>query len=211
MQEKIGVCIVGNGDSKLYNFVIENLKNTTSCSINIYHKDIDGNYTETINDLLKQVQEKYCVIFPINAIVDNNWCEDLLHNIKTVNNPGIVGIRKSNDNLLLVPILFDEELKNIWMHEDNFMNGIMMFKTNILTNDFGLFENIFETTGFESCCFSLKFFLSGLNNFYIRKQTYIPIEIENNILFPKKSKQGIQLLNEFMKANLKNQLKKQLK
>lgn len=207
MQEKIGICIVGDGNLKQYNFVKDNLVNTTKCDITIYYNEVKDNYTDYINELISQVTEEYCVIFPINALVDFNWCEDLLHNIKTANNPGIVGIRHSNNNLSLIPILFDEELKNVWVDENNFINGLMMFRRDVLTSDFGMFENVFENTGYESSCFSTKFFLTGLNNFYIRQQTFIPIETENKILFPEKTKEGFKLLNEFIKSNLKNKRK----
>jgi hypothetical protein len=210
MQEKIGICIVGDGDLKQYNFVKDNLINTTKCAITIYYNEIKDSYTDSINELIAQVTEKYCVIFPINALVDINWCEDLLNNMKTANNPGIVGIRHSNNNLSLIPILFDEELKNVWMHEDNLMNGLIMFKRDIITSDFGMFEKIFDNSGYEFSCFSIKFFLTGLNNFYIRQQSFIAIESENKILFPEKTKEGFKLLNEFIKSNLKNKIKSEL-
>ncbi len=203
MLEEIAVCIVTHENEIETKYIIQNMKAKTNCAIKIYKKDFKDSLCDSINDLLTEVSEKYCVIFPANALVDENWCEDLLFNIKNVNKPGVIGIRHGKEKIKLSPILLnDDELINVWFSENNIIEGVMMFETKYLNEEFGMFDKLFDHTGFQYAQFSLKFAFIGLNNFYIRKQTYIPIEIENEYLYPKKTKEGIFLINEFVKANI---------
>ena len=203
MLDEIAVCIVTNENEIETQYVIENLQAKTKCNINIYTTPFDKSLCDSINSLLIQVKEEICVLFPANALVNNNWCEDLLFNIKNVVEPGIVGIRHGKEKLTLSPVLFtDDELMNVWVTENNIVEGIMMFHMKHLTEEIGMFDKLFDHTGFQYAEFSLKFAFSGLTNFYIRKQTFIQLEIENEALYPKKTKDGVFLINEFVKANI---------
>lgn len=203
MLKEIAVCIVTNENDIETQYVLENLKEKTKCNLNIYTAQFEKSLCDSINNLLIQVKEDLCILFPANALVNENWCEDLLFNMKNVNKPGIVGIRNGKEKLKLSPvILVDDELINVWVAENNIIEGIMMFETKHLKEEIGMFDKLFDHTGFQYAEFSLKFAFSGLTNFYIRKQTFIPIEIENESLYPKKTKDGVFLINEFVKANI---------
>jgi hypothetical protein len=203
MLEQIAVCIVTNENEIETKYVIENMKAKTNCAIKVYKKEFKDSLCDSINDLLTEVSETYCVILPANALVDENWCEDLLFNIKNVVKPGIVGIRNGKEKLKLSPVLFtNDELMNVWVAENNIIEGVIMFEMKHLTEEMGMFDKLFDKTGFEHAEFSLKFAFSGLTNFYIRKQTFIQLEIENASLYPKKTKDGVFLINEFVKANI---------
>jgi hypothetical protein len=206
MQEEIAVCIITNGNDIETRYVIENMLIKTQLPISPFVYNEAGSICDSTNDLLTQVKNlnhKYCVIFPANALVDENWLEDLLFNIKNVDKPGVVAIRNGSEKVTLTPILFsDDILTNVWMSDNNIIEGIMMFEVDKLTDDFGMFDKLFDHTGFQYAQFSLKFAFSGLNNFYIRKQTYFKINIKNEILYPKKNKDGVFLINEFVKANI---------
>jgi hypothetical protein len=204
MQETIAVCVFKNNQYELEtNFIIDNLKEKTNCNIKIYVCEVNDSLTESINETLSNITEDYCVFFPANAIVNVNWCEDLLFYFKNSIKPGLLGIRNCKEDLILNPILFEsEELINVWKSDKNIVDGIMMFETKHLTSDFGKFEQIFDKTGFEYISFSLKFAFSGLNNFYIRKQTYFEYEMPHDILFPTKTKDGYFLIGEFIKSNI---------
>jgi hypothetical protein len=203
MLEEIAVCIVTNENDIETQYVLENLKEKTKCNLNIYTAPFEKSLCDCINNLLIQVKEDLCVLFPANALVNENWCEDLLFNMKNVNKPGVIGIRHGKEKLKLSPvILVDDELINVWFAENNIIEGIMMFETKHIKEEIGMFDKLFDHTGFQYAEFSLKFAFSGLTNFYIRKQTFIPIEIENESLYPKKTKDGVFLINEFVKANI---------
>jgi hypothetical protein len=204
--EEIAVCIVTSGNDIETRYVIENMLIKTLLPIKPFIYNEPDSLCDAINDLLTQVKSenfKYCVLFPANALVDENWLEDLLYQIKNVDKPGIVAIRSGFEKVTLTPILYsDDSLSNVWMSENNIIEGIMMFEMDRLTEEFGMFDKLFDHTGFQYAEFSLKFAFSGLNNFYIRKQTYFKIDLENEILYPKKTKDGVLLINEFVKANI---------
>ena len=204
--EEIAVCIVTSGNDIETRYVIENLVIKTQLPVKPFIYNEATSLCDAMNELLTQVKSedyKYCVLFPANALVDENWLEDLHYQIKNVDKPGVVAIRNGSEKVTLTPILSsDDSLSNVWMSENNIIEGIMMFETEYLTEEFGMFDKLFDHTGFQYAEFSLKFAFSGLNNFYIRKQTYFKIEIENEILYPKKNKDGVFLINEFVKANI---------
>ena len=204
--EEIAVCVVTSGNDIETRYVIENMVIKTQLPIKPFIYNEPDSLCDAMNELLTQVKSenfKYCVLFPANALVDENWLEDLLYQIKNVDKPGIVAIRSGSEKVTLTPILYsDDSLSNVWMSENNIIEGIMIFETNKLTEEFGLFDKLFDHTGFQYAEFSLKFAFSGLNNFYIRKQSYFKIDIENDILYPKKNKDGVFLINEFVKSNI---------
>jgi len=204
--EEIAVCVVTSGNDIETRYVIENMVIKTQLPIKPFIFNEPDSLCDAMNELLTQVKSenfKYCVLFPANALVDENWLEDLLYQIKNVDKPGIVAIRSGSEKVTLTPILYsDDTLSNVWMSENNIIEGIMMFETERLTEEFGMFDKLFDHTGFQYAEFSLKFSFSGLNNFYIRKQTYFKIDMENEILYPKKNKDGVFLINEFVKSNI---------
>lgn len=204
--EEIAVCIVTSGNDIETRYVIENMVMKTKLPIKPFIYNEATSLCDAINELLTQVKSEnyqYCVLFPANALVDENWLEDLLYHFKNVDKPGVVAIRNGSEKVTLNPVLYsDDQLANVWVSDNNIIEGIMMFETDKLTEEFGMFDKLFDFGGFQYAEFSLKFAFSGLNNFYIRKQSYFKIDLENDILYPKKTKEGVTLINEFVKSNI---------
>jgi hypothetical protein len=51
----------------------------------------------------------------------------------------------------------DDDLQNVWVADNNMIEGLFMFKRSHLTEEIGMFERLFDNTGFEQVVFSLKF------------------------------------------------------
>lgn len=205
MKEKIDIIFL-HSDTFLEEYALDNLKRKTTCDVGVLSKKFEGNsYADEMNSLINISDAEYIVVFSSNLLVNDSWCEDLLYYSKKIIGSGCVGIRDVNDSKLKYkPLLtIDDDLKNVWVSDNNIVEGIFMFKKKLLTEDIGMFDRLFDKTGFEQAEFSLKLAFSGHNNFYIRKQTCIAMEIANrNEVFSNKTEFGIKLINEFVKANI---------
>ena len=204
MTEKVDVCVI-HSDSFLEEYAIETMLAKTGCKINLLSKKLEGSYADCMNELISKCTSEYIVIFQSNTLVEENWCEDLLFYSKNIVNSGCVGIQGAlNDKLKNKPLLtIDDDLQNVWVADNNMIEGLFMFKKSLLTEEIGMFERLFDNTGFEQVVFSLKFSFSGYNNYYIRKQSIIEMDIASrNEIFPTKTKNGIMLINAFVKANI---------
>jgi hypothetical protein len=120
-------------------------------------------------------------------------------------NPGCVGIY---DYLLMhkmkaKPLLNnDDKLTTVWT-TDNYVEGVMIFERKKLLEEYGMFDKLFDKSGFEQIQFTLKFAFQGMNNFYIRCNSTTSIKIpEREGLFIAKTKMGSELINSFIKANM---------
>lgn len=217
--EEIAVCIVVNDNYYKIRYVIENLVHKTNCNIKFYilnnaseDKRIgeycsglvaikDGYYTEVekpislaraYNILLRRAYQKYILFFPANYLVNNEWCEDLLVSIKTVENAGCVGIRNGVEKVYLSPIthksltLPEDELLNVWITDANLIEGLFMIE-NKLVEVVGHLDERDSNSGYQLIEYSFRFSHNGYKNYYIRKQSAQKINIESEILFPKKT------------------------
>ena len=238
MKDSIAVCIVTNDLYFESRYTIENLIAKTKLKFKLYIFDNASSdnrikdfstalcekkkgvysFSETvismpkaINFLLKQVQEKYCVIFPLNYLVHTNWLEDLISNYKIIDKPGCLSIRHSSDKLHLVPVLhysattFEDKLSNVYISETNAVEGLLMFDKQLLDEKVGLMNENFKNNGHEELEFTFRFSGQGFNNVYIRKQTAIKLNLQNEILFPKKTKNGFLELKEEVKNMVRSQ------
>ena len=205
MKDTIDVIFLHN-DSFLEEYAMDNLSTKTGLNIGILSKKFEGDsYAEQMNTLINISDAEYIVVFSSNALVDKNWCEDLLYYSKKIVSAGCVGIQSvSNNKNQYKPLLtVDDDLKNVWVSENNIVEGVFMFKKSLLTKEIGMFDKLFDKTGFEQAEFSLKLAFSGYNNFYIRKQSYVEMEIaRRDEVFMKKTEFGTKLINEFVKANI---------
>jgi len=204
------VYIVDNGstDQRVVNYCAE------ICSKNAgYFRIIkEGkNYSQAINEVLRIVTQKYCVVFPVNALVHQNWLEDLIHNLKSIPSVGIASIRSGNENVHFMPLLHncdsmpEDELKNILITENNSIEGIMCFERSKFDH-VGLFDEKLQHTGFEQAEFCFRTASLGMNNIYIRRQTCVKIPFGNDVLFPKKTKQGMDEFKMNVDWMIKNQM-----
>ena len=205
MKERIDIIFL-HADTFLEEYALDNLVRKTTCNPGILSKKFEGiSYADEINTLINISDAEYIVVFSSNILVDDSWCEDLLYYSKKIVDAGCVGIYKTHDSKLSYkPLLtIDDDLKNVWVSDNNIVEGVFMFKKSLLTKEIGLFDKLFDKTGFEQAEFSLKLAFSGYNNFYIRKQSCVEMDIaRRDEVFVKKTEFGTKLINEFLKSNI---------
>lgn len=204
MKDTIDICFV-HADTFLEQYAMETLVEKTKCSINVYSAVIRESYADTINNLINIGDSEYVVLFQSNLLVEENWCEELLYYSKHIVNSGCVAIANAyNNDLDYQPLLtVNDDLKNVWVSKTNIIEGIIMVKRSLITNEIGWFDKLFDNTGFEQAEFSLKLAFAGRNNFYILKHRGLEMETPTrNEKFSKKTPFGVKLINEFVKANI---------
>jgi len=205
MKDRIDVIFL-HADTFLEEYALDNLIRKTKCDIDILSKKVEGNsYADEMNTLINISDAEYIVVFSSNLLVDESWCEDLLYYTKKIVGAGCVGIHQVDEkNHTYKPLLtIDDDLKNVWVSDNNIVEGLFMFRKSLLTEEIGMFDKLFDKTGFEQAEFSLKLAFSGYNNFYIRKQTCVPMDIaRRDEVFSKKTEFGAKMINEFVKANI---------
>ena len=177
MKDTIDICFV-HADTFLEQYAMETMVEKTKCSINVYSAVIRDSYADTINNLINIGDSEYVVLFQSNLLVEDNWCEELLYYSKQIVNSGCVAIANSDNNDLdYQPLLtVNDDLKNVWVSKTNIVEGIIMVKRSLITEDIGWFDKLFDNTGFEQAEFSLKLGFSGKNNFYILKHRGLELE-----------------------------------
>ena len=205
MKERIDVIFL-HTDTFLEEYALDNLIRKTTCDIGVLSKKFEGDsYADEMNTLINISDAEYIVVFSSNMLVEDSWCEDLLYYSKKIVDAGCVGIQSvENNKHKYKPLLtIDDDLKNVWVSDNNIVEGVFMFKKSLLTKEIGMFDKLFDKTGFEQAEFSLKLAFSGYNNFYIRKQSLVEMEIaRRDEVFTKKTEFGVKMINEFVKANI---------
>jgi hypothetical protein len=219
----IAICIINNNSFGLTKYCIENLIAKTYLPVSIYVYDMDENSDinkieyfnnfkyfkvddKTLNDVKSmfviESTEDYLCIVPISCLVGRNWLEDLLYNHTQCQNAGILSIKNqfTECELSVLPYSSDENelvLSNVWLGENNFVSGIMFFDRKIANYLCPLmFRRDRNINAYADDEMSFVSNLLGKNNFYILKQNLVHLEIENDILFPKKT---IEHTQEFRK------------
>jgi hypothetical protein len=205
MKERIDVIFL-HTDTFLEEYALDNLIRKTTCDIGILSKKFESDsYADEMNTLINISDAEYIVVFSSNMLVEDSWCEDLLYYSKKIVDAGCVGIQSvENNKHKYKPLLtIDDDLKNVWVSDNNIVEVVFMFKKSLLTKEIGMFDKLFDKTGFEQAEFSLKLAFSGYNNFYIRKQSLVEMEIaRRDEVFTKKTEFGVKMINEFVKANI---------
>jgi hypothetical protein len=205
MKERIDIIFL-HADTFLEEYALDTLIRKTTCDIGLLSKKFEGDsYADEVNTLINISDAEYIVVFSSNILVNDSWCEDLLYYSKKIVDAGCVGIHQTQDSKLKYkPLLtIDDDLKNVWVSDNNIIEGVFMFKKSLLTKEIGMFDKLFDKTGFEQAEFSLKLAFSGYNNFYIRKQSCVEMQIaKRDEVFSQKTEFGTKLINEFVKANI---------
>lgn len=205
MKDTIDICFL-HADTFLEQYAMETMIEKTKCNINVYSAPIRESYADEMNSLINIGDSEYVVLFQSNMLVEDNWCEELLFNSKHVVNAGCVGIMNAERNdLNYTPLLtVNDDLKNVWTSKHNMIEGVIMVKRSLITQEVGWFDKLFDNTGFEQAEFSLKLAFLGKNNFYIRKHRAIEMETPTrNEKFSKKTEFGAKMINELVKKNIK--------
>lgn len=231
---KIAICVINYNLFGLTKYCIENLLAKTHLPVSLYVYDMDeegdidkmeylintstkyfradGKSLNTIKSMfMLDSTEDYLCIVPISCLVGRNWLEDLLYNYTQCQNSGILSIKSQTTKCELSVLPYDNNenelvLSNVWLGEKNFVNGVMFFDRKISNNlyplTFGRDNNINAYAEDEMSFISN---LLGKNNFYILKQILVHLEIENDVLFPKKTIENNQKFrvyaNELAKSN----------
>lgn len=178
---------------------------------NVYGKTL----SEIKSMFMVDSKEKYLCYIPISCLVGNNWLEDLLYNYTECQNAGIVSIKNQTTKCKLSVLPFNDlenelALKNVWLGEGNFVEGLMFLDRDMANNlyplMFGVEKNIQTHSDYEM---SLVSNLKGKNNFYILKQTLLNLQIPNEVLFPVHTHDGAvefrKYANDLAKAMNKNE------
>ena len=204
MNEKIDVCFLHAG-TELEELTLKNLLSQTKIEINVFEAKIGESYADSMNELISKGSSENIVIFPSNLLVENNWLEELLRYQQLIVNPGCVGIydyltmHKMKSNALLT---IEDTMSSIWTTE-NYIEGVFLLSRKLMTSDVGMYDRLFDGSGYEQVEFTLKFAFAGHNNFYIRCKSSCSLKIpDRDKIFPTKTEAGTNLINEFVKANI---------
>ncbi len=174
----------------------------------IYNFPCDGNIEKGMNVMLSTVTEKYCCIFPMNLLVNENWLEELYYGYKNCEEAGIISIRNGNEKIFLMPFLHknlqgEDHLSNVCFTENNSVSGLMFFNMEHLKKTGPLLEShITPPYRYDEFCF--RFSLNGLRNYYIPTQTLFKIETKNETLFPSKTIEGAYDLKQHIEKSVKD-------
>lgn len=166
--------------------------------------------SEATNKMIKIIDQENCVLFPVNCLVNNNWLEDLLFYSKNIDNLGCISIRNTFEKVHLMPILHkttskpEDELKNIYITENNSVEGLMFFKRSII-DQIGLMDERLQYPGCDYLELCFRFSAHGYHNIYIRNQTLIKLNLDNQIIFPTKTKESVEELKQQIEIMYKNQ------
>ena len=198
--------IVNNGstDSRIIEYCQKLCADSNGYFKSITQQSVSAAY----NHIVRIVGEEFMVIFPVNHLVNKNWLEDLLHYSKTINNSGVVSIRTGFEKLSFVPLLHtsetdpEDKLLNVHLNENNIVDGVMFLKPKILLETGYLDEHI-TNSGYELIELCFRISAHGFHNFYIRNQNVIKLPLSNEVLFPLRSKGGMQELKLHIEAMYK--------
>ena len=150
---------------------------------------------ECYNFLLQTVYQENCVFFPVKFLVDDDWLEDLITSLDTIQNCGVACIRPIDTKISFTPLLH-----NSWSEEDDYLesviatrdkiNTVIAFKKKVV-DEVGTFDQQLNSPSFEISEFCFRVKINGHNNYYIRKQSCYQIPVQNQILFPEITKENI--------------------
>lgn len=157
------------------------------------------------NLFLQNCKEDYICLFPIHALVNEGWLENLISTHKTYKDSGILSIRNGNEKVILTSILQEyDSFGEVLVTEHNTAEGIMFASKEVFDRT-GLFEDDNSIVGFEQIDYCFRASSLEYKNFYITKNTYTKIDVENEILFPKKTKESWQVYKNKVEEIVKQQ------
>ena len=163
------------------------------------------NISYATNLFLQNCKEDYLCLFPIHALVNEGWLENLLAAHKAHKDSGVVGIRHGNEKATLTSIIQeDDSFSEVWATEHNEVEGIM-FASKEVFDKVGLFEENENITGFEQVDYCFRASSIGLKNYYALNNTCSKINIEDKFLFPKKTQESWQVYKNKVEEIVKQQ------
>jgi len=177
-------------------------KNETECT-HKYYASHDKSLSEIKSEFMLNTKEDYLCFMPINSYVGQNWLEDLIYNYTQCQNTGLISIKnqKTKCKLSVLPFNSDEdeiELKNVWLGDNNFVEGLMFFDRKMANSLYPLmFGKEEKIDGYTDDEMSFVSNLMGKNNFYILKQSLKKVYISNKLLFTHKTPQNDLLFRKY--------------
>lgn len=205
MKVKIYVFDNGTTDERLREYFEKNSKEN---GWYLNRSETVVSLAEAHSSLLKTFTQKYGCILPVNFLVNSGWLEELLVSVKSCEKAGILSIRSGDENVFIMPLLHhsltsEDYLSNVWFTENNAVDGLFFFKKEILEKT-GLFDTKLNAPGYEKAEFCFRFSANGYRNYYIRKQTALKINTQNEILFPTKTIEGLAAIKESIERMVEN-------
>lgn len=159
--------------------------------------------SEAYNTIMQSIDSKFYCVFPLNVIVNKNWAERLIFEYQNCQEAGVISIKNGEEELKFLPILYsDDYVKNVWLSEDNTIEGIMFTEKEKILK-VGLFDEKNKIQGFEQKDWSFRFSGNGFKNFYINQNSCIKLEYNNEILFPTKNKDSQKNFKEEIERMVK--------
>jgi glycosyltransferase involved in cell wall biosynthesis len=210
----VAVCIIVKDNYLATKYCIENLLNKTSEAIDLfifdngskderliqyckevsvaYHREINEcNFIAGYNKLFKFIDLKkheYICTFQSDLV-------DLRHWIEGIQDSGVVAIKTSTEKMKLTPLLFGEELKQVWIPDTPTVYGVCLFRPEVLYNIGGYNEHL-NAKGYEQDDFCLRIAFLGKRNFYIVGQEAIRTGIISECNNPTKTKEGLEVFKK---------------
>lgn len=182
----------GSTDSELVSYLTQLTKKNKGY---FKHYQNPVSLSECYNFLLQTVYQENCVFFPTKYLVDDNWLEDLITSLETIQSCGVACIRPIDTKIVFTPLLHnsfeqeDDYLENVIQTRDK-INTVIAFKRNIIET-VGTFDQNLNSPSFELSEFCFRVKLNGFNNYYIRQQSCYPMPLKNEILFPEITSENI--------------------
>lgn len=173
----------------------------------LYRQNQQLSLSECYNLLFTTCQESVCILFPVNCIVDNYWLEDLVSSINSVEKPGCICIKPLANKIEFSPVLTNnfigESIIENFIQTPEQINSVIAVKSEVITQ-VGKIDSDLNATGFELSEFALRVKVNGFNNLYIRKQSVFKMPFDNEILFPKTTKENIKKFKETVNLMFKH-------
>jgi hypothetical protein len=225
------VCMIVNNNYFQARYCIENLLNKSKSSIRLYFLAVDMqderlnkyineitpqycirrvpkdcNLANEFNKVLQNIIEDNCCIFPSNIYVNKDWLANIELSSDTCIDAGIISIKNGTEETTSMPLLHrtentDDVLKNVHVTKTNDVEGIMYTKTENLKKIGYLNHELPYSCSYIDLCF--RFTSKGLKNYYLSEETCFQLESEDALLFPKKTKEDLQILIDHVNTELK--------
>ena len=147
------------------------------------------------NKLFRKCTGDYICLIGNDIVVHKNWLNDLIYYADLIDNSGICAIFCEGIRGYFTPLMsVNDTLVNIWKRNDNTIDGLQLFRKEILEK-IGGYDETFGKYGYEDNQFALRCAYSGYHNFYIPNQfsTHIGRDINETSNYRKEKDLALQI------------------
>jgi len=185
----IYVALIGRNDDDDYR-MISYLESNPEIKGGILISYENKNLASLKNKLISKVTEKYVCFVPADVLVNLYWAESLIEAYENFIDVGVIGIRKDTDIVFFKPLLRhhatqDDYLESILSNDTKSVEGLIFFEKESVSK-IGLYDDTLNAPAYADMqlCYLLN--NHGKNNFYIKKQVALTIDVKDDILYPAK-------------------------